>query len=84
VCERDGIGAETVGMKMNDAIRKEITSPLLVRLITSLRIRNNRTIILITALTMLAACQVIGPSAIEHGRLNYTSVIESTSKTTNI
>jgi hypothetical protein len=32
------------------------------------------------ALTLLADCQVIGPSAIEHGRLNYTDVIESTSK----
>ena len=39
-----------------------------------------RTITLMLALTLLSDCQVIGPSAIEHGRLNYTNVIENTSK----
>lgn len=75
-----------------DGIPEGIIPPPLVRF-TRKSLRNSknrpllrckhidlRTITLITALALLSDCQVIGPAAIEHGRLNYTSVIESTSK----
>jgi hypothetical protein len=74
-----------------DAI-PEITSHPLVQLTrTNLRSRKDNTllrckhidlcrIILIIALALLSNCQVIGPSTIEHGRLNYTIVIQEISK----